>query len=415
MKKVVLQPSFYKEFECIGGSCVNNCCHSWDIDFTKEEFKNVKRKIHTEEFRKIYDEAFVYNKEKGKFFAKLDEKENCKFLDENGLCKMYTEVGSENMSQICKLFPRKGLYYIENYEYFLSPACEEVVRLLTEEKDGIQLEWVERELSDAEKKGIYICSAAYVEQRPILQCYNEFKKLLFGILQNREYDFGERMVVLGLAMKKIDEMAKNGQINKIPEYIENFILEFYDEKNKEMYTNLFKKVDRSGQIRAVQVLTYCISINDAELYEKMQKRINYTMTIDMRKAKKSERGYEVEKDMKFDIEKYQKAIEDFKEFIKGKEYWIENVMLEGFLFNRLPFWVEGGIWKNYCAMAIVYSTFLFFMTCTIEKDSTKEDFMDYVSKISRWAFHSMLFIEKLEGRLEQTESNTLAHMAMLVL
>ena len=119
--------------------------------------------------------------------------------------------------------------------------------------------------------------------------------------------------------------------------------------------------------------------------------------------------------MKFDIEKYQKAIEDFKEFIKGKEYWIENVMLEGFLFNRLPFWVEGGIWKNYCAMAIVYSTFLFFMTCTIEKDSTKEDFMDYVSKISRWAFHSMLFIEKLEGRLEQTESNTLAHMAMLVL
>jgi len=64
VKNVVLQPSFYKEFECIGGKCVNNCCHyKWNIDFTKEEFKNVKRKIHTEEFRKIYDEAFVYNKE----------------------------------------------------------------------------------------------------------------------------------------------------------------------------------------------------------------------------------------------------------------------------------------------------------------------------------------------------------------
>ena len=39
-------------------------------------------------------------------------------------------------------------------------------------------------------------------KRPILYYYNDIKKLLFGVLQNREYNFGERMVVLGIAMKK---------------------------------------------------------------------------------------------------------------------------------------------------------------------------------------------------------------------
>ncbi len=58
------------------------------------------------------------------------------------------------------------------------------------------------------------------------------------------------------------------------------------------------------------------------------------------------------------FEKYQQAIKDFEEFIKGREYWIENIMIEGFLANRFPFRINGGLWRNYCAMAMVYSIFL---------------------------------------------------------
>jgi len=51
MKYIVLQPSFYDKFECIGSACKMNCCtHFWRIDFTKEEFRNIKRRIKTEEF-----------------------------------------------------------------------------------------------------------------------------------------------------------------------------------------------------------------------------------------------------------------------------------------------------------------------------------------------------------------------------
>ena len=33
-------------------------------------------------------------------------------------------------------------------------------------------------------------------------------------------------------------------------------------------------------------------------------------------------------------------------------------MIEGFLANRFPFRINGGLWRNYCAMAMVYSIFL---------------------------------------------------------
>ena len=45
MKHIVLQPSFYSKFECIGSDCKYNCCRDWYIGFTKQELKNMKRKI----------------------------------------------------------------------------------------------------------------------------------------------------------------------------------------------------------------------------------------------------------------------------------------------------------------------------------------------------------------------------------
>lgn len=415
MKELVLQPSFYKEFECIGGSCVNNCCHSWDIDFTKEEFKNVKRKIHTEEFRKIYDDAFVYDKEKGKFFAKLDEKGNCKFLDENGLCNMYKEVGHENMSQVCKIFPRKGLHYMKEYEYYLSPACEEVIRFLTEQKNGIKLEYVERELSDIEKQETDIWSAVVADGRPILYYYNDFKKLLFGVLQNRDYDIGERMVVLGIAMKKIFEIEKNRHVDDLPQYVENFITDFNSEKSREIYGKLFEKVDRGGQKRALQVLGYIGAVGDEKIDKKVFERIDFKEVTDLEQYNPNERKYKAEINKEYNSEKYANAIADFKKFLKGKEHWLENVILEGFLYTRMPFFIRGGIWNNYIAMAMIYSIFLFYLTCYLEKDSTKEDFMYIVSKLSRFTFHNIDFLKYMEKVAKENESNTLAHMAVLVL
>ena len=90
-------------------------------------------------------------------------------------------------------------------------------------------------------------------------------------------------------------------------------------------------------------------------------------------------------------------------------------MIEGFLANRFPFRMNGGIWRNYCAMATVYSMMLFMWTCCLEKDSTEEDFIYYTSEYSKSLFNSVNHMTELEKCLNETESETLGHMAALVL
>lgn len=414
MKNIVLQPSFYSKFECIGSKCKFNCCtHMWRINFKKEEFRNIKRKIKTEEFREKFKDAFEMPKGEDNYLVKFDERGDCRFLDEDGLCSVYKEVGPENMSLTCKIFPRFCTYYIDRYECFLSIGCEEVIRLLLKEKEGISLEVIEREVEDFEKQSSerIVINKHKIKDNTV-HYWNDLKILLLGVLQNREYTFGERMVVLGLAMRKVHEMQENNLFHKVPEYIENFILEFYDTNNKQNYSKAFQNINRDGYIRALNTLNFCglgQVKNFNQFDEKIAKRIQIQSNAVMENLKITKL------DVKFSTEKYQQAIKDFEEFLKGREWWIENVMIEGFLAIKMPFFVDGSIWGNYCAMALLYSAMLFMWTCLLEKDSTEEDFALYTSIIARELFHNQTYINVLKNHLKEMESDSLAHMAMLVL
>jgi hypothetical protein len=54
-------------------------------------------------------------------------------------------------------------------------------------------------------------------------------------------------------------------------------------------------------------------------------------------------------------------------------------------------------------------------TCCLEKDSTEEDFIYYTSEFGKSLFSNKKRLMRLEEQLNKTESETLAHMAMLVL
>ena len=420
MKNIVLQPSFYSKFECIGSDCKYNCCRDWYIGFTKQELKNMKRKIRTEEFRKLFEDAFEkYQNDIFHYKIKLDENKKCKFLDENGLCKVYGEMGPENMSLVCQIFPRETSYYMGKYECFLGIACEEVIRLLLQEKEGIKLEVIEREITDAEKRGATRIDGEKIRMNPILHYWTDFKILLLGVLQNREYRFEERMVVLGIAFKKIESILEKGakSITTIPDYIQEFVNNFNDTKNKDMYRNLFEDADRSGRKRLFNYIAYHYNGTGMGEDFKIQNKINNRIDVKVQLEVNFEMGKEKSQNLniEYNVEKYQQAMKDFEEFTKGKEYWIENIMIEEFLASRFPFRIDGGIWRNYCVMATVYSMMMFMWTCCIEKDSTEEDFIYYTSEFAKSLFNSVSHMKKLEEQLNRTESETLGHMAVLVL
>ncbi len=57
-----------------------------------------------------------------------------------------------------------------------------------------------------------------------------------------EYNFGEKNGSIGNCYeKKFLIWKKDGQVDDIPQYVENFINDFNDEKNEEIYNKLFEK------------------------------------------------------------------------------------------------------------------------------------------------------------------------------
>jgi lysine-N-methylase len=323
MKHIVLQPSFYDKFECIGSDCKYNCCREWIIGVTKQELKNMKRKIHTEEFREIFEDAFEkFSFNIFDYIIKFDENKRCKFLDENGLCKIYQEMGPENMSLVCQIFPRTMTYYMGKYESFLDISCEEVIRLLLQEKDGIKLEVIEREVTDAEKNSATRIDAQVTRVNPILHYWTDFKILILGVLQNREYNFGERIVVLGMAIKKADEMLREGikNTNVIPNYIQQFVADFNDSKNREIFDKLFENIDKSGRKRLFQYLFY--HCDGAEAKEQLKIKQKMNEKVDVKTSFETEFQKTDKLNIEYNVEKYQQAMADFEEFIKGKEFLV---------------------------------------------------------------------------------------------
>ena len=109
---------------------------------------------------------------------KLDAKERCPFLAENGLCEIISELGEGALCNICKDHPRFRNHYSGAIEIGLGLCCEEAARLIltqTEKMHLISLDSKEEQYNE--------------EERILLSFRNE----LFEILQNRCIPFHSRI------------------------------------------------------------------------------------------------------------------------------------------------------------------------------------------------------------------------------
>lgn len=121
---VLRVPYYYNEFRCLANHCKDSCCIGWEIDIDPDTYE-------------------YYNTIKGEFGKKLKEniragrepsfrlKEGrCPFLDGNNLCEICTELGEESLCETCTEYPRFTLEYADVKEKCLALSCEEAGRLI---------------------------------------------------------------------------------------------------------------------------------------------------------------------------------------------------------------------------------------------------------------------------------------------
>lgn len=417
-----LKPSYYDNFYCLGKNCKYTCCQEWKIAIREREMENWKNKAFEvfEEYSKVTEKIEKYG-----FVICLDEEGKCPFLDEEGLCSMQKKYGYELLSNVCKRFPRKEIDYKDMVEMHLSPGCEMVIQQLMKEKEGIKL--INYKMKNVSFTRA-LASKKREMQRPIFQYYYDIKFLSLSILQNREYTIEERILILGIALKKIDEMEKQNRITEIPIFVDAFLENIETEDitkrlEKFVYNEEIQMLHNAVNIGMVPIKSTSIGIK--KIFDQIKKRItpryeDEPTLLESRKVIYKNTALKTEfqfKEEDYSLKKYKEAIKEYKNFIKGKEYYIENYLVTWFLYKDVPFSVnEFNIWDEYCCFVIMYSMYRFILTCCLHENSSDDDFIQYTVEFSRRMLHMQnTFLSKIADALKKNGKNNLDYLAIMLL
>ena len=207
MSCVYLQPKYMEKFKCDGGNCPANCCRrNWRIEIDAETF-NKYAQIESAEHeltRHIFSDG-------DKFFIG-QENGSCPFLNADGLCTIQLERGEENISQICRSYPRQ-LYKIgAMIERSLTLSCPIATQLIL---SGGRIEFETREIELPAWANRQLIVSEPPIQPQILPYAIEIQLTSISLLQERRLTLDQRLIVLGFYLRQVEEIFNRGDFETI--------------------------------------------------------------------------------------------------------------------------------------------------------------------------------------------------------
>ena len=136
-------PDYCRDFRCIAGECRDSCCKGWEIDIdpdTAAYYESVSGEFGERLRSSIRNGSFV-----------LDGDERCPFLNVNGLCDIYTELGRDRLCRICSDHPRYYEWFGSVKEGGIGLCCEAAAVLILSR----DMKLCEEEVPDEEASGEY--------------------------------------------------------------------------------------------------------------------------------------------------------------------------------------------------------------------------------------------------------------------
>lgn len=187
---IYIKPDFFDKFKCIASKCTDSCCIGWEIDVDVETFKKYKT-AQTPFFEKVLSK--ITESPDGGKCIELGENERCPFLDKNNLCEIISTCGENAVCEICREHPRFYEWFPGVTECGLGLCCEEVCRILLENRDFFEL----TELNDGEKAELHGKEETVVSDTYIF--LSAFREKLFDCLKNGDYSFTEKLELIKTA------------------------------------------------------------------------------------------------------------------------------------------------------------------------------------------------------------------------
>lgn len=390
-----LRPAYYDDFRCLAGGCQNTCCKGWRIAFSKKDYLALKRLEGSPELNAGLAKGVRRIRGKSKddtaLYGEIDLSGGvCPLLREGGLCGLQMEKGHEALPFVCRIYPRKERYMLSGYlERALSPSCEGVLALLWDLPEGV-------EFRSSPLPKTKCGSVRPISDDPISLWFAPVREWCIDMMQDRRFSLPQRIWLMGLGLKELAEGETDIQ------------------RWMEWAAILPESVDVEGILpTGIQELTLfmlnCVHIlNATQTDNPVIPQILETLTVDTPR----EDGAKAAR-----YEPYMAARKRFEETFKGREYFMENLMVSLFFCLNMPrISSKEELWKSYVNFCNLYAFFRFMavMSCREGLAGDRDDLFRHLVYASRSLLHNELRRGYLRDELFQNGSATLAHMAILL-
>ena len=316
MSCVYLQPKYMENFKCDGRICPANCCkRNWKIEIDVETF-NKYAQIESNE-HELTRHIFT---DDGKFFIR-QENGACPFLNNDGLCSIQLERGEENISQICRSYPRQ-IYKIGGIiERTLTLSCPLAAQLILS-GGRIEFETREIELPDWAERQLIACEPKIPPK--ILPYAIEIQLTSISLLQERRLTLNQRLIVLGFYLRQVEEIFNRGDFETIL---------------------TLNKIYTSEEFFLAQVP---ILIDSVKFRRKEFVKLMSSVTKTLRDGASQKFISQINFDFGGKVR---------KKFLRKYAQVMENFLVNEFFGGVYPFRIEGTIQHNYALFAVTFKLF----------------------------------------------------------
>lgn len=399
---IVLKPSYYTKFECIGAECEDSCCKGWGISVDKASYKKYS-KLKPSKFKLRLEDGIkrVKGNTASSVWAtiKLKEDKSCPFLNECNLCDIYKELGESYMPKICRSYPRVAYKVEDRREFSLTTSCIEASRLVLSNKDGIDfiLEDVEVKEDEVVWSGI-TGEGAFLNSST--KYFTEIREFSIDVIQERRLSIEDRLVVLGLFFKRVDTAE---DVNLLIDTTRIGIREgLYDGASTNLAIN---------ELFQFKLLT---GVYDILVNSDLMKSSYYTY---LNNELKSGIGKVEEGKVVLDIDKYTKAKQEYKLRVVDYSYMLENYIVNYMLSKLFPL-NESTMYKAYINLIVNVGVLKLHLIGLIKSRGDllcEEDIIKAVSGYSHVVNHNNLINQVVSKYIEMNDLSELKYVLSFII
>lgn len=223
LPEAYLAPAFAAEFACIGSECSVNCCDAnWRIFVDKYSFAKyhaipdtdpIKLKLQRN-LKKLPDST----RTEATYGQLITASGRCPFLNSDKLCSLQLQFGESILCNTCKIFPR--IDFLVNGQAYrgMTTACEAVSRIALPKKDGIDFAYYPLNDGTLFLPSTFFSRTSDMFTSGTAPYYQDLLDFMIDTLQNREYRLWERLVLLGMFMRRIDAIEQDDILSAIRGY-----------------------------------------------------------------------------------------------------------------------------------------------------------------------------------------------------